>query len=126
MHGVEHPISVFTVVLPMLGIQNGWHCIATSIMFLVTDCPTQTETLGKSLSDQADSICKHGSAGSDDIQNGVACYNGTISGSVLSYQCDDGFTIEGNINRVCLSDGSWSGETPDCQPLGNHVCDTIK
>lgn len=96
-------------------------------MFLITDC--QTETLGKSisLSNQTDSICQHSSAGSVVIPHGVACYNGTISGSILSYQCDDGFTIVGNTNHVCLSDGSWSGEAPDCQSLavGNHICDTI-
>ena len=92
-------------------------------MFNVTDC--QTETLGTLLSDQADSICKHDSIGSVVIPNGVACFDGNISGSVLSYQCGDGYTLVGSTNRTCLSDGSWSGEVPDCQPLGNHVYDTL-
>ena len=91
----------------------------------ITAC--QTEALGKSesLSNQTDSICQHSSTGSVIIPHGVACYNGTISGSIVSYHCDDGFTIDnvGNTNRVCLSDGNWSGEEPECLAKGNHVCD---
>ena len=100
------------------------------IMSYITAC--QTENLGKlvSLSNQTDSICQHSSTGSVIIPHGVACYNGTISGSIVSYHCDDGFTIDnvGNTNLTCLSDGRWSGEPPDCQslPQGNHVCDTIR
>lgn len=89
-------------------------------MFLVVDC--QTETFGTSLSDQANSLCKHDSIGSIDIPNGVACFDGNTSGSVLSYQCDHGYTLVGSTNQVCLSDGSWSGEAPNCQSVGNHAC----
>ena len=97
------------------------------IMSHITAC--QIETLGKSvsLSNHTDSICQHSSTGSVIIPHGVACYNGTISGSILTYHCDDGFTIDNveNQNLTCLSDGNWSGEVPECLAKGNHVCDIL-
>ena len=87
-------------------------------MFHVIDC--QIETLGN-FSNQTDLICKHNSVGHIDIPNGVGCYDGTISGSVVSYQCDKGYTLVGNTNQVCFSNGAvgnWSGEMPMCQSLG--------
>ena len=65
-----------------------------------------------------------GSVGSIDIPNGVGCFDGTISGSVVSYQCDKGYTLVGNTNQVCLSNGTagnWSGEVPMCQSLVTHT-----
>ena len=87
-------------------------------MFLVSDC--QTETLGNSLNNRTDSMCKHDSVGSIIIPHGVACFNGTSPGSILLYQCDDGFTAAGNTSRLYLSDGTWTGEVPKCQSLDNH------
>lgn len=84
-------------------------------MFLIADC--QTETIGK-LDDQINSVCKQNTTSSIDIPNGVGCFDGTISGSVLSYQCDEGYRLDPfKRNQTCLSDGNWSGETPVCQSL---------
>ncbi|XP_053399292.1 CUB and sushi domain-containing protein 3-like [Mercenaria mercenaria] len=47
----------------------------------------------------------------------------TIStdGSVAAYSCDAGYTLDGNIERVCASDGSgWNGTTPECV-----TCDSL-
>ena len=127
---IKHPISIyarlFTVMLSKLYVLI---MVGTAqlhpllIMSHITAC--QTETLGKSvsLSNHTDSICQHSSTGSVIIPHGVACYNGTISGSIASYHCDDGFTIdnEGNTDRVCLSDGNWSGEEPKCLAKGIYA-----
>ena len=37
-----------------------------------------------------------------------------VIGSVATYGCDEGFMLLGNQNRTCLSNGEWSGDTPDC------------
>ena len=84
-------------------------------MFCVADC--QIETFGNS-SNQMDSVCQQNSIGSTDIPNGVGCFDGIISGSAILYQCDEGYTIVGSINQICLSDGDWSGQTPTCQLIG--------
>ena len=48
------------------------------------------------------------------FSGGVICYNGTIAGSTAFYICDDGFVLVGNEARVCQSNGSWNGRTPQC------------
>lgn len=40
----------------------------------------------------------------------------TLHASV-TYTCDIGYTLVGNVERVCQSDGTWSGTRPEC--LGN-------
>ena len=84
-----------------------------SFVYIITDC--QTETLGNLPSNQIDSVCNQNSTGSIVIPNGVACFDGNSSGSVLLYRCDEGYTLMGNTNRTCLSDGNWSGEIAECQ-----------
>ena len=81
-------------------------------MFHAIDC--QTETLGNS-SNQNDLVCNQNSTGGVVIPNGVACFDGNVLGSILTYQCDEGYTLIGNVNQTCLSDGNWSGEIPKCQ-----------
>lgn len=34
--------------------------------------------------------------------------------SIVRYWCDEGFTLDGPVERVCLSDGSWSDAAPKC------------
>ncbi|XP_033730013.1 CUB and sushi domain-containing protein 3-like [Pecten maximus] len=37
---------------------------------------------------------------------------------VVTYACDAGYEIiGGNLSRVCLADGTWSGSAPLCQPV---------
>ncbi|KAK7079301.1 hypothetical protein SK128_011484 [Halocaridina rubra] len=46
-------------------------------------------------------------------------------GSVLSYICDVGFTLEGIATRMCQSDGHWTGEQPVCVELFCDLPDDI-
>ena len=39
-------------------------------------------------------------------------YNGTTEGAVATYQCDGGYSLSGNVERVCQSDGNWNGQVP--------------
>ncbi|KAL4236643.1 biological adhesion [Mactra antiquata] len=36
-------------------------------------------------------------------------------GDTISYQCDEGYKVVGDVQRTCLADGSWSGSAPNCQ-----------
>lgn len=85
-----------------------------------------TGALG-SLDEEADPRCDAApSGGSVTIKNGVGCFNRTLIGSVnrtfidsvASYQCDDGYSLSGNIQRTCLCDGSWNGSMPQCIAVG--------
>ena len=35
-------------------------------------------------------------------------------GDMVTYSCDIPYVLEGDIYRVCISNGSWSGEEPTC------------
>ena len=48
------------------------------------------------------------------VSGGGVCYSGDSVGSVAVYFCDDGYTLEGDTTRECLSNGVWSGSTPQC------------
>ena len=39
---------------------------------------------------------------------------GTIPGSCLHYECDRGHTLIGSNDRVCLTNSSWTRDTPLC------------
>ena len=81
------------------------------------DCSiSTTEMLGNSNS-QTDSVCQHSRLV---IPNGVGCFDGNTSGSVISYHCDEGYALSGNVNQTCLSDGNWSGEIPTCKEIGGN------
>jgi hypothetical protein len=36
-------------------------------------------------------------------------------GEKVHYGCEEGFALQGNFNRTCLKNGSWSDEAPICQ-----------
>ncbi|ELT92308.1 hypothetical protein CAPTEDRAFT_155529 [Capitella teleta] len=40
-----------------------------------------------------------------------------IVGSVVTFRCDEGFTLVGAIDLVCQSSGQWTDSQPECQPL---------
>ena len=48
------------------------------------------------------------------VSGGVVCYSGDSVGSVAVYFCDDGYTLEGDSTRECLSTGLWNGTAPHC------------
>ncbi len=49
-----------------------------------------------------------------DPVNGSVDVDGNTPGSTASYECGDGFALVGNQSRVCLDNGEWSGEEPQC------------
>ena len=54
-------------------------------------------------------------------QNGQVILTNTTFGSIATYQCDDGFNLIGDMQRMCQSNGEWSGNEPTCE--GNHSLD---
>ena len=42
------------------------------------------------------------------------CYSGDSVESVAVYFCDDGYTLQGDSTRECLSTDLWNGSTPLC------------
>lgn len=39
--------------------------------------------------------------------------NRTVN-SKATYICDDDYLLKGNVERLCLMNGTWSGENPIC------------
>ena len=48
------------------------------------------------------------------VSGGGVCYSGDSVGSVAVYFCTDGYSLEGDTARECLSNGLWNGSTPQC------------
>ena len=48
------------------------------------------------------------------ITHGIGCYNTTSSGSEVTYQCDEGYSLSGESHQTCQSNGAWSGSIPVC------------
>ena len=46
--------------------------------------------------------------------NGEVMFSNRSEGSVAMYTCDSDYVLSGNGTRVCGTDGSWSGEQPQC------------
>jgi len=36
-------------------------------------------------------------------------------GFIVTYSCDEGHDLVGNITRVCQADGTWTGMAPTCE-----------
>ena len=49
--------------------------------------------------------------------HGSIITNGLTYGSMATYSCNTGYTIEGENIRNCQSDGDWSGIIPTCNPV---------
>ena len=49
------------------------------------------------------------------LTNGtVDTSRGTTYQAVAVYQCDEGYTLQGQAITACLDNGTWSGPTPTC------------
>ena len=75
-------------------------------LFTVPDC--SLADLSSSL-DEVNRLC-------GSVSDGVVCYSGDSVGSVAVYFCDDGYKLQGDSIRECLSGGLWNGTTPLCVP----------
>ena len=47
--------------------------------------------------------------------HGTVNYDGTGYNMVVSYKCDEGYSLTGPSARVCQFNGNWSGEEPFCE-----------
>ena len=47
--------------------------------------------------------------------NGNTMGTSTTFESVVNHTCNEGFRLRGEFQRVCLSNGEWSGPLPDCE-----------
>ena len=45
--------------------------------------------------------------------------NGTLMDSIASYNCTKGHEIKGDHDRICLMDGTWSGNETHCKAVIN-------
>ena len=62
----------------------------------------------------------------EEIQCGtVERSNGYEVGSIATYECNEPFEVNGCPTRVCLQDGTWSGEKPQCEGKCTYVCTHI-
>ena len=50
------------------------------------------------------------------ITNGVVGYSppGRLLNTMTVYDCDSGYALRGNGNRICQEDRSWNGTDPEC------------
>ena len=46
--------------------------------------------------------------------NGMVTSNGTYVTSIAEFTCDDGYMLDGDDERVCQPDGTWSNMVPRC------------
>ena len=57
-------------------------------------------------------------------QNGAIMYSGPDSpnarsvGTVATYSCSSGYTLNGAMTQTCMTGGTWSGPVPSC--TGNY------
>ena len=41
----------------------------------------------------------------------------TTFAAIVSYECDDGYELEGKSTRSCQANGQWEGSVPSCKPI---------
>ncbi len=59
--------------------------------------------------------------GLDDPINGLVTLEDTVLESVATYSCQDGYTLVGDDTRLCVDEGTWSGDAPVCEGVCTHV-----
>ena len=58
------------------------------------------------------------------IEDGSVDTGLSIEGVIANYTCDTGFRLVGDAERVCQSNGLWSGTNPACQGMNLSIVDT--
>ncbi|XP_069128762.1 sushi, von Willebrand factor type A, EGF and pentraxin domain-containing protein 1-like [Argopecten irradians] len=51
------------------------------------------------------------------ILKGEVDFTAIVYGSIVTYTCEAGFEANGNLTRICESNGNWSGDAPTCIPI---------
>ena len=46
--------------------------------------------------------------------NGGINSTGSMEGDTVTYFCNEGYNLSGEVNRTCQSNGSWSGIPSEC------------
>ena len=58
-----------------------------------------------------------------DIPNGEVEFSSRTPGSTATYTCNFGFVLQGDEQRVCMENETWSGEPPTClRKFKFHSC----
>ena len=53
--------------------------------------------------------------------NGMVNFSSTILGSIATYKCNEGCTLDGAVQRICKHNSQWSDSMPQCRgELHNH------
>ena len=50
-----------------------------------------------------------------DPDDGQVELSNMVFGSVATYNCDTGYSLNGSVSRMCMANGQWSGLDPICQ-----------
>ena len=54
------------------------------------------------------------------VENGkVDISMGTTYTSLATYSCNTGYELRGDSTRLCQASGTWSGDQPSCDVIGN-------
>ena len=78
-----------------------------------TACPT--DVLGRTTIDEPNNgRCSSDSVGSVSIPNGLGCYTGQRRGALTYYQCNKWYGLSEVNGRICMDNGNWDGEVPEC------------
>ena len=89
------------------------HCTLKKHEFCLCVVVFCTADKNCSLRDLSPSLVEH-SRVCGVVSGGGVCYSGDSVGSVAVYFCTDGYSLEGDTTRECLSSGLWNGSTPQC------------
>ena len=50
-----------------------------------------------------------------EIPNGSVTVSSDTNNTIAVYSCNEGFELVGESTRVCMSDSTWSGNSPICR-----------
>ena len=51
--------------------------------------------------------------------DGAVSMTECLFGDIVTYTCDYGFELSGDVMRICQSDGTWTGSAPICNRKHN-------